>query len=309
MKAVVIDLNEHTAEVISNLLGADDVNLKLIAQHFDTELEYEDGKINATQTDRLERLREVMTRLILLAEEGHNIETQDVASILSENFYRRLIMTTSSGRKFYLRTTGQKRLYEAFENNVMTFAVGPAGTGKTFLAVCYAYSLLKSGKIRKIIITRPVVESGESLGFLPGDVQDKVDPYLRPIYDSLEMLTSPENVNRMIERGIVEIAPLAYMRGRTLSDACVILDEAQNTTGMQIKMFLTRLGFNAKMIITGDLTQIGLPSYKSSGLIQAIETLRGIEEVAIIETDSNDVVRHPLVSRIINAYSRKESEK
>ncbi|MCR5067543.1 MAG: PhoH family protein [Erysipelotrichaceae bacterium] len=242
--------------------------------------------------------------MIAIYESQGCIETQDIISLLHNSYYKQFIVSGIGSRKYYLRTTGQKRLYDSFEDNVITFAIGPAGTGKTFLAVCYAYSLLKQGSIRRIIITRPVVESGESLGFLPGDLREKVDPYLRPIYDAFEVLCGQENLQKMIEKNIIEISPLAYMRGRTLNEACVILDEAQNTTPMQIKMFMTRLGFNSKMIITGDITQIDLPAFKPSGLLQAVKIVEGIEGISVIYMHNYDVVRHPLVSRIIDAYEK-----
>ena len=226
-------------------------------------------------------------------------------AILNDNFYKELIYTGNSLKKIYLRTYGQKKLYDSFKNNVITFVTGPAGSGKTFLAVVYSYNLLKKGQIKKIVITRPVVESGESLGFLPGDLQQKVDPYLRPIYDSFETLVGSEYLARLIEKGIIEIDPLAYMRGRTLNDACIILDEGQNATIMQMKMFLTRLGFNSKMIITGDITQIDLPASKKSGLIDAINTVKGIDDIGIVNMESKDVVRHQIVSKIIDAYQNK----
>ena len=234
------------------------------------------------------------------------IDSQDVNSILNDNYYKEFIANGIGLKKYYLRTKGQKDLYEAFENNVITIAVGPAGTGKTFLAVVYAYNLLKKGQINKIIITRPVVESGESLGFLPGDLKEKVDPYLRPIYDSFDALISSENTTKLIEKGVLEIAPLAYMRGRTLNDACIILDEAQNTVPSQIKMFMTRLGFNSKMIITGDITQIDLPRSKESGLIEAIKIIKDISEIEVVYMTGKDVVRHPIVQKIIEAYEKVE---
>ncbi len=191
------------------------------------------------------------------------------------------------------------------EKKTIVFAVGPAGTGKTYLAVAYAVSMLKKGEIHRIILTRPAVEAGESLGFLPGDLKEKVDPYLRPLYDALHDLMGVETTEKLIEKGTIEIAPLAYMRGRTLDDAVIILDEAQNTTPAQMKMFLTRLGFQSRMIITGDVTQLDLPKSQCSGLIDAVDLLKGIEEIGVLQLSSDDVVRHPLVQKIIDRYGEK----
>ena len=252
--------------------------------------------------EKVSIIKKALENIIKINKENGTVTTHDVNAVLNDNFYKEFICNGLAGKKYYLRTYGQKLLYDSFRNKVITFVCGPAGTGKTFLAVVYAYDLLKKGEIKKIVITRPVVESGESLGFLPGDLQEKVDPYLRPIYDSFEALVGIENTTKMIEKGIVEIAPLAYMRGRTLNDACVILDEAQNTTETQMKMFLTRLGFNSKMIITGDITQIDLPTNKKSGLIDAMKVVKDIDEIGIIKMQSKDVVRHPVVQKIVDAY-------
>ena len=191
------------------------------------------------------------------------------------------------------------------EKKTIVFAVGPAGTGKTYLAVAYAVSMLKKGEIHRIILTRPAVEAGESLGFLPGDLKEKVDPYLRPLYDALHDLMGAATTEKLIEKGTIEIAPLAYMRGRTLDDAVIILDEAQNTTPAQMKMFLTRLGFQSRMIITGDVTQVDLPKSQRSGLMDAVGLLKGIEEIGVLQLSSDDVVRHPLVQKIIDRYGEK----
>ncbi len=237
------------------------------------------------------------------------LDKENVVNLLNNqsrsSFYKEPVITGYNSRKFYLKSSGQKELYEAFQDHDITIVTGPAGSGKTFLAVVYACNLFKSGLIKKIIVTRPVVEAGESLGFLPGDLQEKVDPYLRPIYDSFETVMGVSATSRLLEKGEIEIAPLAYMRGRTLNDALIILDEAQNTTSGQIKMFLTRLGFNAKMIITGDITQIDLPSNRPSGLIEAIEVVKGIDGIAVVKMRKSDVVRNPLVQQIIDAYEKK----
>lgn len=221
-----------------------------------------------------------------------------------KNFYsnKKIIVHTRDGQKVYPKTMNQMIYLEAMQKNSIIFAKGSAGSGKTYLAVAYAVSLLKKNQIKKIIITRPVVEAGEKLGFLPGDLKEKVDPYLIPIYDALYEFIGKEQTEKYIEKGVIEIAPLAYMRGRTLDSAVIILDEAQNTTTNQMKMFVTRLGFNSKMIITGDITQIDLPNREKSGLIEATELLQHLEGVSIISFNRFDVMRHPLVSKIISRY-------
>ena len=297
-----MDLNNYDASLISELFGNNDSNIKLVEEFYDVKIQFEQGCLYCDDDSKLEVISNTFEKIIDLIENGDGIDSQDIIGILNGNFVKKYISNGFGSRKFYLRTQGQERLFEAFDNNVITFAIGPAGTGKTFLAVVYAYNLLKKGNIKKIIISRPVVESGESLGFLPGDLQEKVDPYLRPIYDSFDMLVGAENTAKMIEKGVLEIAPLAYMRGRTLNDACIILDEGQNTTPMQMKMFITRLGFNSKMIITGDITQIDLPPNKASGLIDVMKIVKDIEEIGIVRMHNNDVVRHPVVSKIIDAY-------
>ena len=203
---------------------------------------------------------------------------------------------------------GQKRYVDAINKQDVVFGIGPAGTGKTFLAVVCAIAAFKKGEVSRIILTRPAVEAGESLGFLPGDLKEKVDPYLRPIYDSLYAILGRNTTERLMERGVIEVAPLAYMRGRTLDDAFVILDEAQNTTDAQMKMFLTRLGFNSKMIVNGDMTQVDLPGRQRSGLIDAQRILKGIDQIEFIQFTANDVVRHPVVAKIINAYEQKDAQ-
>jgi phosphate starvation-inducible PhoH-like protein len=290
------------------VLGDEDKNIKLIENFYNVKIEVNGSIVYCDDKTKVNVLKKVFESIISACETNGLIESQDVNSILNDNYYKEFIANGVGLKKFYLRTKGQKDLYEAFENNVITFAVGPAGTGKTFLAVVYAYNLLKKGVINKIIITRPVVESGESLGFLPGDLKEKVDPYLRPIYDSFDSLISSENTAKLIEKGILEIAPLAYMRGRTLNDACIILDEAQNTVPSQIKMFMTRLGFNSKMIINGDITQIDLPKSRQSGLVEAIKIIKDIKEIEVVYMSNKDVVRHPVVQKIIEAYEKAEKE-
>ena len=214
------------------------------------------------------------------------------------------VVYSMSGRPIKARTPNQQRLIEAYQQNDMVFAVGPAGTGKTYLSIALAVRALKDKTAKKIILSRPAVEAGEKLGFLPGDMKDKIDPYLQPLYDALEDMLPQVKLQDMMEKHIIQIAPLAFMRGRTLSDAVVILDEAQNTTPQQIRMFLTRMGWNTKMIITGDMTQIDLPRSQKSGLVEALEILRGVEGIGIVELNRKDIVRHKLVTRIVNAYEK-----
>ena len=255
-----------------------------------------------------------INELLLLVQEGTSLaghvgpvvqmvreELPDPAGVLSQT------LSVGRGRLVRVKTHRQLLYVQAIRENTATFAVGPAGTGKTYLAMAAAVEALVQGSCRRIILTRPAVEAGERLGFLPGDLSAKIDPYLRPLYDALWTMLGPDETSRLIERGTIEIAPLAYMRGRTLNDACVILDEAQNTWPEQMKMFLTRLGFNSKMIITGDLTQTDLPSSRSSGLSVVRHILRGIPGVAFVELTSRDVVRHRVVADIINAYERHET--
>ena len=231
---------------------------------------------------------------IELAREG---KAKEIAGVMQG-----VVLVTSHGKQIRCKTVGQKNYVAAIKKNTIIFGVGPAGTGKTYLAVCQAVNAFKSKEVEKIILTRPAVEAGEKLGFLPGDLQTKVDPYLRPLYDALGELFGFETYQKLMEKGVIEVAPLAYMRGRTLSNAFVILDEAQNATREQMKMFLTRLGDGSKMVVTGDLTQTDLPEGKTSGLKQAVTILKGIDEIAVCPFSEKDVVRHPLVGKIVKAY-------
>ena len=219
-----------------------------------------------------------------------------------ETLHDHLILHGVNGKSIVARSVNQQRLVEAYEDNDLLFAIGPAGSGKTYTAIALAVRALKNREIKKIILSRPAVEAGEKLGFLPGDMKEKIDPYLQPLYDALQDMIPPAKLNEYLDRGVIQIAPLAFMRGRTLADAIVILDEAQNTTTAQLKMFLTRLGINGKMIITGDLTQIDLPATQKSGLRDAIERLQDIRGIAIVEFNQKDIVRHPLVKQIVEAY-------
>ena len=234
-----------------------------------------------------------------------SIKRDEIDELLHIYLKKELICTLSNSKAIYPKTINQSLYLHALNNNSIVFGIGPAGTGKTYIAVLYACNLLKKQDIKKIVLVRPVVEAGEKLGFLPGDIKEKIDPYLIPLYDCLEDVFGKANVEKMIEKGIIEIAPLAYMRGRTLDNACIILDEAQNTTQMQMKMFLTRLGFNSKMIITGDTSQIDLMNKSLSGLIEASHILRDIDGIKFINFEKSDVMRNPLVYKIIEKYEEK----
>ncbi len=267
-------------------------------------------------SDDVERARTVLDELLILVQEGQSLDegrvaeivkmvgdaVPDPSTVLSDG------IPVGRGRMIRPKTHGQQKYMEAIRENTLTFGIGPAGTGKTYLAMAAAVDSLINGSVRRIILTRPAVEAGERLGFLPGDLTAKVDPYLRPLYDALWDMLGPEETAALIDRGTIEIAPLAYMRGRTLNDACVILDEAQNTTPEQMKMFLTRLGFNSKMIITGDISQTDLPTGRRSGLRIVRDILRDIPGVAFMELTSRDVVRHRIVASIVEAYARFETQ-
>lgn len=296
------------------LFGPGDANLKIIEKTMDISIVTRGGAINvsAASEETAKTVEQVLTALLKLIHQGVSITERDVVyalklaeeGLLDElgELYDTEITTNAKGKPIRIKTLGQRRYVEAMKKQDMVFAIGPAGTGKTYLAVVMAVTALKAGKIKRLVLTRPAVEAGESLGFLPGDLKEKVDPYLRPLYDALHDVLGAEHTLRLIERGTIEIAPLAYMRGRTLEDAYVILDEAQNTTPEQMKMFLTRLGFGSKMIITGDVTQVDLPKGKKSGLKSAKELLGNINGIAFVELHRTDVVRHPLVQKIIEAY-------
>ena len=257
--------------------------------------------------DNIEKMRQHVLRFNALKEE-------DIIDIIKgkrtkDEVPEGVVVYSMSGRPIKARTVNQQRLVEAFEQNDMIFAVGPAGTGKTYLSIALAVRALKEKTAKKIILSRPAVEAGEKLGFLPGDMKDKIDPYLQPLYDALEDMLPQVKLQDMMEKHVIQIAPLAFMRGRTLSDAVVILDEAQNTTPAQIRMFLTRMGWNTKMIITGDMTQIDLPHSQKSGLIEALHILNNVEGIGVVNLTGKDIVRHKLVTRIVNAYEEFDKEK
>lgn len=299
--------------MLKNFYGADNHNLNLIEKQFKVNISYNSYDISFTKTKDEKKILKIFEEMekYVLRGELNNVTMQDIINnVVNDNSYDENVkfVTTYVGKVIRPKNKSQLNYYNLLKENTIIFASGAAGTGKTFLAVCYAISLLKQRKIEKIIITRPIVEAGENLGFLPGEIKEKVDPYLIPIYDSLYTIIGKENTDKYIEKQVIEIAPLAYMRGRTLNNAFIILDEAQNTTSAQMKMFLTRLGYDSKMVITGDQSQIDLKPSITSGIIEAIKILGGIEDISFIEFDSKDVVRHPLVSKIINAYEQKENK-
>ena len=302
-------------EQVLILFGNADQNAKIIEEHFDVHLVCRGTEVKITgESEAVSKAqRTVDTLLAMIAKDG-TLSEQNVRYVItlveqgSEQSMVQMnnscIAVTVKGKPVKPKTLGQKKYTDAIQNNTITFGIGPAGTGKTYLAVAMAVRAFRDEQVSRIILTRPAVEAGEKLGFLPGDLQDKVDPYLRPLYDAMFDMMGPENFQRNMEKGCIEVAPLAYMRGRTLDDSFIILDEAQNTTPEQMKMFLTRLGFNSKAIVTGDVTQIDLPNAGRSGLIEAVKVLKNIDDIAIMRLTEKDVVRHKLVQDIITAYER-----
>ena len=312
--SVEITLN-HPDDVLS-LFGTNERHLKLIEENLNVIIHARTERVQVLGDDEesVELARLTIQALLVLVERGMLVNTSDVVAALTmaqdgsiDKFvalYEEEIIKDNSGKPIRVKTLGQKVYVDSIKSHDVVFGIGPAGTGKTFLAVTLAVTALKRGQVKRIVLTRPAVEAGESLGFLPGDLKEKGDPYLRPVYDALYQILGKEQTTRLMEREIIEIAPLAYMRGRTLEDAFVILDEAQNTTIMQMKMFLTRLGFNSKMIVNGDMSQIDLPRRVKSGLIDAMEKLKGIKAIDFVHFSASDVVRHPVVADIINAYEK-----
>lgn len=302
-------------EQVLILFGNADQNAKIIEEHFGVHLVCRGTEVKITgESEAVSKAqRTVDTLLAMIAKDG-TLSEQNVRYVItlveqgSEQSMVQMnnscIAVTVKGKPVKPKTLGQKKYTDAIQNNTITFGIGPAGTGKTYLAVAMAVRAFRDEQVSRIILTRPAVEAGEKLGFLPGDLQDKVDPYLRPLYDAMFDMMGPENFQRNMEKGGIEVAPLAYMRGRTLDDSFIILDEAQNTTPEQMKMFLTRLGFNSKAIVTGDVTQIDLPNAGRSGLIEAVKVLKNIDDIAIMRLTEKDVVRHKLVQDIITAYER-----
>ncbi|HGD6820720.1 TPA: PhoH family protein [Streptococcus agalactiae] len=319
MQEYSIEITLQHPDDMMSLFGSNERHLKLIEENLDVIIHARTERVQVLgdSEEAVETARLTIEALLVLVNRGMTVNTSDVVTALSmaQNgsinkfvaLYEEEIIKDSYGKPIRVKTLGQKIYVDSVKNHDVVFGIGPAGTGKTFLAVTLAVTALKRGQVKRIILTRPAVEAGESLGFLPGDLKEKVDPYLRPVYDALYQILGKEQTSRLMEREIIEIAPLAYMRGRTLDDAFVILDEAQNTTIMQMKMFLTRLGFNSKMIVNGDVSQIDLPKNVKSGLIDAVEKLRNIKKIDFIHLSAKDVVRHPVVAEIINAYSDSES--
>ncbi|WP_243290601.1 PhoH family protein [Bacillus sp. FJAT-47783] len=306
---------ENPNEAIA-LFGIHDVNLKRIEEELNVSIITRGESVSVSgEHNKVQLVDKLLHALLVVIRKGVHITERDVlyAIRMAESgslddfayLYDEEIAKTAKGKSIRIKTLGQRTYIEAIKKKDLVFGIGPAGTGKTFLAVVMAVHALKNGFVKKIILTRPAVEAGESLGFLPGDLKEKVDPYLRPLYDALHEVLGADHTARLIERGTIEIAPLAYMRGRTLEDAFVILDEAQNTTPAQMKMFLTRLGFGSKMIITGDISQVDLPKGVKSGLAVVQEILSDIKGISFVYLEQKDVVRHPLVSKIIAAYEQK----
>lgn len=314
----VVTFTPSDPKNIVNLVGINDANLKLLEETYDISI-VENGNTIQLSGDEstVASAVAVLNALDKVITDGIMISATDVisASKMAEKgtleyfgeLYNQVLIRDSKKRPIRVKNMGQKRYIDAIRQYDVVFGMGPAGTGKTFLAVVMAISAFKKGEVSRIIVTRPAVEAGESLGFLPGDLKEKVDPYLRPIYDSLFTILGVETTSRLMDRGLIEVAPLAYMRGRTLDDAFVILDEAQNTTHAQMKMFLTRLGFNSKMVVNGDQTQIDLPSRARSGLLESEKILANVEQVKFIKFSFNDVVRHPVVAKIVEAYEEEEN--
>lgn len=306
------------AENIQKLVGVNDGNLKLLSEGYDLSVTDTGNDIVIAGDDEanVKKAVAVLKALDSVVNAGVNVGAPDTVSAMKmadkgtteyfADLYKKVLIRDAKGRPIRVKNMGQKRYVEAIDKSDVVFGIGPAGTGKTFLAVVCAIAAFKKGEVSRIILTRPAVEAGESLGFLPGDLKEKVDPYLRPIYDSLYAILGTNTTDRLMERGVIEVAPLAYMRGRTLDDAFVILDEAQNTTDAQMKMFLTRLGFNSKMVVNGDMTQVDLPGRQHSGLIDAKHILKNIDQIKFINFSANDVVRHPVVAKIITAYEKED---
>ena len=309
-KVIRFDNMEYAAE----LFGVFDENMILLEKEYGITAVARGGELKLTGSeDAVENAAKAVDGMLLLIRKGEHLNEQNIRYVVSMvregsgNKLERLmsggICITSRGKPVKAKTLGQEQYVEAIRDNTIVFGVGPAGTGKTYLAVAMAVKAFKAKEVERIVLTRPAVEAGESLGFLPGDLQQKVDPYLRPLYDALFDMLGPDNFQKQLERGTIEVAPLAYMRGRTLDDSFIILDEAQNTTSEQMKMFLTRLGAGSKAVVTGDITQIDLPGGKRSGLVEVTHILKDIEGIATVHFNSKDVVRHHLVQEIVKAYA------
>ncbi len=302
----------------NNIFGGLDVHLKKIERTLQVDVILRDGSLKIIGTDeQVQEAKRVFGELLQLSERGNTITEQNVDYLLAlakekspvslVDIDKELIGFTIQGKPVKPKTLGQKKYVDAIREKMMVFGVGPAGTGKTYLAMAMAIQAFKQDEVGKIILTRPAIEAGENLGFLPGDLQSKIDPYLRPLYDALYQIMGADSFIKNSEKGLIEVAPLAYMRGRTLDNAFIILDEAQNTTPAQMKMFLTRIGFGSKVVITGDLSQKDLPFSTTSGLEQALTVLRDVDEIGVSYLTNKDVVRHPLVQKIVHAYEKFEA--
>lgn len=314
-------INVDRMEQAVSLFGSFDENIRQIEREFSVSVVSRGSELKVTgeEPENVQKGVRAVNGLLTLINRGEALSDQNVRYVLSlvndgnedklEQMAADCVCITSKGKPVKPKTLGQKKYIETIKKNSITLGVGPAGTGKTYLAVAMAVTAFRAKEINRIILTRPAVEAGEKLGFLPGDLQSKVDPYLRPLYDALFDMLGAENFQKHQERGDIEVAPLAYMRGRTLDDSFIILDEAQNTTTEQMKMFLTRLGFNSKMVVTGDITQIDLPDGKRSGLKEAIKVLKNIEDIGVVRFNEKDVIRHRLVQDIIKAYEKQEEER
>lgn len=307
-------------DIILPVFGQFDSNIRKIEKSCDVQIVNRGDDVKVVGEERgVHKAWNVLNSMAALARRGEEITEQNLEYFISsaeeadlqelEKVYDNLICITANGRPLKPKTMGQKKYIDLMKNNTVVFGIGPAGTGKTYLAMAMAITAFKNNEVNRIILTRPAIEAGEKLGFLPGDLQQKVDPYLRPLYDALYEIMGVENFTKNMEKGLIEVAPLAYMRGRTLDNAYIVLDEAQNTTPEQMKMFLTRIGYGSKAVITGDLTQIDLAEGKRSGLLEATKILSGIEGIGMITLTNKDVVRHPLVQKIILAYEKFESRK
>ena len=315
-------INLDAMEQAVSLFGSFDENIKIIEKEFDVSIISRGSSLKVVgEAENVSLAVRAVNSLLVLINKGETLSEQNIRyaiGLVREGNEDKLssmstdtVCITSKGKPVKAKTLGQKKYCEAIKNNTITFGVGPAGTGKTYLAMAMAITAFSKGEVGRIILTRPAIEAGEKLGFLPGDLQSKIDPYLRPLYDALYQIMGAESFQRNLEKGLIEVAPLAYMRGRTLDNAFIILDEAQNTTPAQMKMFLTRIGFGSKAVITGDATQKDLPAGAASGLDVAMRVLKNVDEISVCQLTGKDVVRHPLVQKIVNAYEdyeRKNAE-
>lgn len=317
---VTLEIKLDNQEEAKQLLGIQDKHIQLLEENIPVDIHSRGEMLQLSGEEAsVQQVFDILSQLQKLIGRGIQVSSSDVTLAIKMakkgtleyflDMYQEEILKDRNGKAIRIKNLGQKQYVDAIKKNDVVFGIGPAGTGKTFLAVVMAIAALKKGEVQKIILTRPAVEAGENLGFLPGDLKEKVDPYLRPVYDVLYTIFGLEHTNRLMERGVIEIAPLAYMRGRTLEDSFVILDEAQNTTPAQMKMFLTRLGYHSKMIVNGDVTQIDLPKGQISGLVNAQKVLAEVKKIKFVTFQASDVVRHPVVAEIIEAYESEHHSK